>query len=385
MAKGRYLKKDPKPSVIAVILTVVLSVVSLAATPALLLWGLLNVGVPGNTVQTAGSDLAVMDIYDMRMTNEISNALDGVLAIEKVYWLNDENPIAPEPNQDNFHKTQNPADLEGFLAEAKEVLGVENTLFSTDVTLMPGSKITYYLDETIMVITWKQVIHGSIYTMSEVKIAHPSQFRRILADGVYGSDKQYMTTQMATTVNAVTASSGDFYKFRPYGITVYNGQVQRVDSRVDTCFINEDGDLLMVRRGQIKTKEEAEQFVKENNVRFSLAFGPILIDNSQLVPVGVYPLGEVEDRYPRAALCKMGDLHYLLVASNQEAGYDNVPNIDTFAKQLLSFGCQQAYTLDGGQTAVIVTNDELINRPSYGYQRLISDIIYFGTAIPDGG
>ena len=124
MAKGRYLKKDPKPSVIAVILTVVLSVVSLAATPALLLWGLLNVGVPGNTVQTAGSDLAVMDIYDMRMTNEISNALDGVLAIEKVYWLNDENPIAPEPNQDNFHKTQNPADLEGFLAEAKEVLGV---------------------------------------------------------------------------------------------------------------------------------------------------------------------------------------------------------------------------------------------------------------------
>ena len=250
---------------------------------------------------------------------------------------------------------------------------------------MPGSKITYYLDETIMVITWKQVIHGSIYTMSEVKIAHPSQFRRFLADGVYGSDKQYMTTQMATTVNAVTASSGDFYKFRPYGITVYNGQVQRVDSRVDTCFINEDGDLLMVRRGQIKTKEEAEQFVKENNVRFSLAFGPILIDNSQLVPVGVYPLGEVEDRYPRAALCKMGDLHYLLVASNQEAGYDNVPNIDTFAKQLLSFGCQQAYTLDGGQTAVIVTNDELINRPSYGYQRLISDIIYFGTAIPDGG
>ena len=105
MAKGRYLKKDPNPSVIAVVVTIILSLASLAATPMLLLWGLLNVGVPGNTVQTAGSDLAVMDIYDMQMTNEISNALDGVLAIEKVYWLNDENPIAPEPNQDNFHKT----------------------------------------------------------------------------------------------------------------------------------------------------------------------------------------------------------------------------------------------------------------------------------------
>ena len=111
MAKGRYLKKDPKPSVIAVILTVVLSVVSLAATPALLLWGLLNVGVPGNTVQTAGSDLAVMDIYDMRMTNEISNALDGVLAIEKVYWLNDHDQIAPEPDQDKFGTTSDPASM----------------------------------------------------------------------------------------------------------------------------------------------------------------------------------------------------------------------------------------------------------------------------------
>ena len=56
-----------------------------------------------------------------------------------------------------------------------------------------------------------------------------------------------------------------------------------------------------------------------------------------------------------------------------------------FGAQLQKFGAVQAYALDGGQTAVIVTNDELINRPSYGYQRLISDIIYFATAVPDGG
>jgi hypothetical protein len=32
-----------------------------------------------------------------------------------------------------------------------------------------------------------------------------------------------------------------------------------------------------------------------------------------------------------------------------------------------------------------VTNDKLVNRPSYGYQRAISDIIYFATAVPNGG
>jgi exopolysaccharide biosynthesis protein len=56
-----------------------------------------------------------------------------------------------------------------------------------------------------------------------------------------------------------------------------------------------------------------------------------------------------------------------------------------FADQMAAFGAEQAYALDGGQTAVIVTGDKLINRPSYGYQRQISDIIYFATAIPDGG
>ena len=47
-----------------------------------------------------------------------------------------------------------------------------------------------------------------------------------------------------------------------------------------------------------------------------------------------------------------------------------------------TFGCEKAYTLDGGQTAVIAMNDKLINQVSYGAQREISDIIYFATALP---
>jgi exopolysaccharide biosynthesis protein len=81
-----------------------------------------------------------------------------------------------------------------------------------------------------------------------------------------------------------------------------------------------------------------------------------------------------------------GELHYLLVAANQDPdrGYERVPTMHQFGQQLQAFGAVQAYALDGGQTAVIVTNDKLINRPSYGRQRQISDIVYFATAIPDG-
>lgn len=385
---GKYERKRQRFSPWRILLTLLLSIPAMVLTVKILGWAVINLGVPGNTNTVSAAQLAVMDRYDMKMTNAISSALEGVLSIEKVYWLNDDDQIAPEPNQDNYATTSDPSTLQGFLDEAKELLGVEDTLFSTETKLYAGSQVTTYLDETIMVITWQELIDGTVYTLSEVKIAHPSQFRRFLADGVYGSDKQYVTTDMAATVNAVTASSGDFYKFRPYGIKVYDGQVMHVNSVVDTLFIDEAGDFHFSYRWEITDKATAQKFVDEHNIRFSLAFGPVLVDNGECVPVpSNYTLGEVEDQYPRAAICKMGELHYLMVAANQDPdrGYLNVPNMTQFGRQLQKFGAEKAYALDGGQTAVIVTNDKLINRPSYGYQRMISDIIYFATAIPDGG
>lgn len=44
------------------------------------------------------ADAQIMDRYDMYMTNEISSALEGVLSVEKVYWLTDSELVAPEPN-----------------------------------------------------------------------------------------------------------------------------------------------------------------------------------------------------------------------------------------------------------------------------------------------
>lgn len=387
---AKYTKRRKKRSFWRGPLTLLITIPAIWFCGKTLLWSLTHVGVPGNTAQGSALQLGIMDRFDMQMTNDISSALDGVLSIEKVYWLNDDDQIAPEPNQDKFGTTTDPTSMQGFLDEAKELLGVEDTLFSTGIKLYSGSEITYYLDETIMVITWKELIDGTVYTLSEVKIAHPSQFRRFLADGVYGSDKQYTTTQMAATVNAVTASSGDFYKFRPYGIKVYDGQVMHVHSVVDTLFITEEGDFLFSYRGEIRDKATAQKFVDENKVRFSLAFGPVLVQDGQRVKIPQdYTLGEVKDNqhYPRAAIAKMpGELHYLMVAANQDPdrGYERVPSMTEFSKQMEAFGAEQAYALDGGQTAVIVTGDKLINRPSYGYQRAISDIIYFATAIPDG-
>ena len=133
------------------------------------------------------------------------------------------------------------------------------------------------------------------------------------------------------------------------------------------------------------TTQEVQAFVDEHDIRFSLAFGPILVDNYELVKHTWYGVGEIDEGYARSALCQLGDLHYIVVAANTTGPYQEIPTVSMFAKNIAATGCRMAYCLDGGQTATIVMNDKLMNRPVYGQQRKISDIIYFATAIPDGG
>ncbi len=364
--------------------TLVVAAFSLGALGVLILSVALTSGNPESAPGTKAVDVAIMDRYDMYMTNEVSNALDGVLAIEKVYWLSDDDQVAPEPDQSKFGETDDPTTMQWFLDAAQPLLDGQETMFNTDVQIGPKTKVLYYLDDTTMVITWKEVINNCMYTFSEVKIAHPSQFRRFLAGGSFSSPVQLTTTEMAASVNAVVASSGDFYMFRRRGVIVYDGVVQRCDSAgVQTCYIDDQGDLIFSHQGELPDIESAQAFVDENNIRFSLCFGPVLVENGEPAHIGWYPLGEIRDEYSRAALGQKDKLHYLLVTANTEWPCSRTTDIFGFQKALLKFNCDKVYTLDGGQTAVIAMNDQLINKVVFGFQRDISDIIYFATAIPN--
>lgn len=361
------------------------ALIALLAAVALLVFFACGTGNAEKSAVTT-AQVALMDKYDMYVTNQISEALDGILAVEKVYWLSDEDMVAPEPDQSCYGVADDPTELQWLLDAAADLLEGQETCFTTETEILEGSQIHYYLDETIFVITWKSAADFGVYTFSEVKIAHPSQFRRFLAGGEYGSEKQFTTTEMAASVNAVVASSGDFYRFRNYGTIVYDGIVRRVNNwNIDSCMIDDQGDLHLIRAGELMTMEEAQQYVDDNNIRFSVAFGPILVENGKMEWNGEYLLGEVDDFFPRAALCQKDKLHYVLAVVNVEGNYKFMPTINRFAMQIEKLGCDKAYTLDGGQTAVIAMNDELINNVHFGYQREISDIIYFATAVPDGG
>ena len=359
--------------------------VSLAMTAVLLGSVVLVLGGGSASAAAASANVTIMDKFDMFMTNQISSALEGVLNIEKVYWLSDSDQVAPEPNPDNYGTADSASELGWLLEEAANLIGGQDMLFTTDTEIWTEDKIYYYYDETILVITWKEVIDNCTYTFSEVKIAHPSQFRRFLAGGEFGSDKQYVTTEMATSVNAVVASSGDFYKYRRDGVVVYESAIQRFEGRnADSCYINDEGDLLFSYRNEIPDEAAARKFVEDNRIRFSLVFGPVLVDNGVECVPGSYPMGEINGYYSRMALCQRDKLHYLLINSTAERDTQKRHTVKHFAQIIAEKGCQKAYALDGGQTTVITMDDRYINDVDFGFQRKISDIIYFATALPDG-
>ena len=363
-----------------------------------------NLGRPKAAAQAEVADMAILDSLDVFAAEKLTAARNVLLNVDtpdlpdetepeeeiapvrKVYWIEEGTKVAPEPDQSLFGQSNDPAVLQGVLDSAKWLLEGQPTYFQPGMERYSESTVHYYLDDSILAITWQEVHDGSVYTFSEVKVSHPSQFRRHLAGGEYGSDMQYLTTEMAASVNAVVASAGDFYRFRDFGAVVYEGEAKRVEGTyAETCYIDANGDMHFTYGGDVLTVEDVQKFVDERDIQFSLAFGPILVDNYELVEHTWYGVGEINEGYARAALCQMDTLHYIVVAANTTGNYQEIPTVEMFAKNIAATGCKMAYCLDGGQTATIVMNDELRNRPVYGQQRKISDIIYFATAVPDGG
>ncbi|MBO4939023.1 MAG: phosphodiester glycosidase family protein [Oscillospiraceae bacterium] len=336
-------------------------------------------------VATAPVEYALMDNYDTFISGTMNDAYAGAKSVKKLFWIDEEAELPPVANAANYGETTDPTSLQWLIDEAQQILDGQELTFSTDVAIYPGSKVTYYLDESIFAVTWKAVYYDFVYTMCEVKVAHPSQVRRYIAEGTYGSDYLYTPTTMASSVNAVAAMSGDYYRGRNYGIVVYDGTVHQVSygNQVDTCYVDYDGDFHFTYRGEILDKEAAQKYVDDNHISFSLAFGPILVDNGVRCEHDSYALGEVNDGYPRAAICQKDKLHYILVTANWEGPYYKSPNIHTFASVIETFQVQKAYTLDGGQTGAIAMDGKLMNPTLRGEQRRISDIVYFATAVPN--
>ena len=318
---------------------------------------------------------------------------------EKIHYTIPEDALsAPAPDPKGFHTVSlaNVSEVMDVIEQARAdgLLGKdETTVFNPDIDFYWDSNVEYYYDETILTICWKEVISGNTCSLVETRIADASQLRRKLAGDAFGSQNQFYATELAREVNSVVAMNADYYLFRDFGIVVYDGQVYRFNTAtytgmykkyncVETCFVDSEGDFLFNSLGEEGTMEGAQQFVDNNGVRFSISFGPVLVQDGQVRHCDWYPVGEIDKGYSRAGIGQVGKLHYLYMSVNHE-GVEARWTVNTFAQHFGEKGVINAYCLDGGQTGEIVFQGRPFNHVDFGAERLVSDIIYFATAIPE--
>ena len=328
----------------------------------------------------------------------ISLSLCGLALAEVPYVIPEGATVGPIPNAENYGSVpiEDAAKILEVAKRAEEMGLLEPGELNFDPEAHFGyeSPILYYLDETIFAVCWKEHIWGNTCSFAEIKVADASQFRRKLAGDMYQYPQQFLASELSRQVNAVIAMNADFYQFREYGVVVYDREIYRCDpspisthytrsNYIDNCFVTAGGDLLFVHRGEEMTPESLRNYIDENDVLFSIAFGPILVENGEPYPCFSYPVGEVDQGYSRAGIGQLGPRHYLYMSLNhspqKEARWDTY----TFAVHFASKGVEKAYCLDGGQTGEVVFQHEPYNYMDYGVERTVSDILYFCTALPE--
>ena len=322
-----------------------------------------------------------------RLSARLNTAYGEITAnlplLHKAYEIPEDATVAPKP-QGVWGETFDLAEVQAIIDEAALLLDGQELAWNPDLNFWSEEPIRYYYDETILALTWKEIINGNMVTFGEVKLAHPSQLRRAVTGNRYDYGVDEYPTKMAQNVNAVLASAGDFYGFRDLGITVYQRQLYRHNpASVDTAYFTADGNMIFSKRGELMNRAEAEQFIADNDVLFAVAFGPIMVENGEPVHTSEYAIGEVNDRYSRAAIAQKDELHYMVMTVNFEGPCQKTCTLEQAVQYIAAKNVQQAYTLDGGQTASVVFGGELVNRPDWGEERTMSDIIYFASAIPE--
>ena len=285
---------------------------------------------------------------------------------------------------------------EGF-SESKDEAGKKVRIYEDSTIRVVLSETRYYLTE-------KKDKTGTDIWMADIVITDPSQLRTASFDDGYNfvsKRRQGKVVELAKSVNAIVALNGDSWGAKEekhnFGIVLRQGQLieSRLDEkgnyRMDLLIIDENGDFHGIHAAEAGDLDDPYTF-EGKKVLDIFSFGPILVENGEAVEDyrgvdrsakkkdGFWMNRRSEEDAQRIAVCQVGPLHYMLVASANDHGNTGL-TLRQFADFLVSQGVQFAYNLDGGVSSVLYFHGAgKVNLKSVKQGRSLWDIIYFATA-----
>ena len=219
------------------------------------------------------------------------------------------------------------------------------------------------------------------FFVANVYLDSPEQLQTAFAGEQYSKNNAEATSAIAERHDAVLAINGDYYNYKDnINLVIRNGELLRdLKSSRDQLLVYADGSFAAIPSGEY-VQGTGAQYVDEG-VMQCFTFGPLLVNDGQAVELPAKYIINTADtiREPRTAIGWVDGTHYVvIVADGRRDGWsDKGMTLQELQKVFVEQGCQVAYNLDGGGSATMVLNGELVNKTSGSRERNVSDIIYF--------
>ena len=226
-----------------------------------------------------------------------------------------------------------------------------------------------YRSENLSIRINKGEYNGAVYFAADIYVRDMKHFKTAFSSE-YGKFELAKTPDMAKQNQAVLAISGDYYIYRKEGIVIRNGEVYRESLFEDVCVLYDDGRMETYSPDEFDLEKAVEDGAYQ-----AWSFGPMLLKDGKATDTF---LSDVPSQNPRCVLGYFEPGHYgFLVVDGRQPGYSEGLTLQDLSSLCEQLGYQAAYNMDGGQTAMMVFQGEIVNQP-YNGGRSTSDIIYVG-------
>ena len=216
-------------------------------------------------------------------------------------------------------------------------------------------------------------VHDTTVYVADIRLGESQSPQTALPANSYGRHVTAATSETAEAVGAMLAINGDNYGAQEKGYVIRNGVLYRdtaAKGREDLV-IWADGSFTIICEDEITAQELLEQGAVQ-----VFSFGPGLLEEGEIT-VGVSDeVGRAKASNPRTAIGILEEGHYVLVVSDGRSEESEGLSLYELAEFLQGLGVQTAYNLDGGGSSTMVYQGELVNQPSGGKERAVTDIIY---------
>ena len=252
-----------------------------------------------------------------------------------------------------------------------------NGEISKDIPCFSGEPDYVYQDDKLHIQIKRVQESGITYFVSDIRVADPG----VLKTALTGKGEATVSA-LAIKNQAVFAINGDDYGVHKYGTIIRQGELLRANNTTRHMLaIDSQGDFsIRTDRSGENPKQLAEELLA-NGVVNTLEFGPELVRGGQAVSLKTkFDVISVRDTQlePRTAIGQLGPLHYIvMIVDGRNPGYSDGISLKDLQQLMLRYGAVTAINLDGGGSTTLYFQGTVINQPSGGRERTVTDIIYF--------